>query len=72
MIFLSILVVLILFEIMYYLARKEGYNDKNLGIGIYLCLFVRTGLDENYMNNYLLNFSIFIFALFSLASKKQK
>lgn len=63
-------VVLVLFGIMYYMAQKEAYNDKNLGMAIYLCLFAIMGLTENYMSNYALNFSIFIFAAFLSSNKK--
>ncbi|GBG04994.1 hypothetical protein NR996_04950 [Lactobacillus rodentium] len=64
------LIVLILFGIMYYFAQRKAFEDRNLGIEIYLTLFAIMGLTENYMMNYALNFSIFIFAAY-LASHKE-
>lgn len=64
------LVVLVVFGIMYYFSQKKAYEDRNLGIAIYLSLFAVMGLTENYMANYALNFSIFVFAAFLTSKNK--
>lgn len=66
------LVVLIFFGVMYYFAQRKAFEDQNVGIAIYLSLFAVMGLTENYMSNYALNFSIFVFAAYLSSKEKEK